>query len=242
MKAALAYPNPLGCGRSVIAFALGHIVDLSVTIVIETIADLGGRQDLTDTGSPLPQITRLLAAFAESDVFGVSCPIVTIALGHIVDLSVAIVIEAIADLRGRDDLTDTSAPLSAATRLLSSLTDAFVSGVSCPFVTIAWWHIVDLSIAVVITVIADLGMGCYFIFTCRPRASVAMLLTIVTSANTLGGGVACIAIALDIFIDTAVAIVIEAIAEGFIFLVGGGVMTAPSIPFAARYNALTDAV
>jgi hypothetical protein len=183
-----------------------------------------------------------LAAFAETDVFGVARPIVTIAWWHIVDLSVAIVIETIADLSRRDDLTDTSAPLTAVTRLLSSLTDAFVSGVAYAFVAIAWWDIVNLSVAIVIETVTHLGIGCIFLLTLRPCSTVAVLFAIATSTNASGGVVACVAIALDIFIDTAVAIVIETIAEGFIFLVGGRIIAAPSIAIAAGFCVFADAV
>jgi hypothetical protein len=142
------HQTSLACGPTEITFfaTKGAIVDLTVAIVVFAIADLGDRFNAC-AFYPCPAFTSLCSFFASADVAAAGTGSSALALTAFVDLSVAIVVFAIADLRlwlG----SRTSPPFSCAARFLASP----ASCAAC-----ARKGLVDFSVTIVVFVVADLG-------------------------------------------------------------------------------------
>lgn len=105
------------------------IVHESVAVVVFVVADLSGRKDTACTGCPLGILAKLCSVFAitlttvcgwaiEARLRKRGC-----GGGLVVDLSVAIVIETIADLDGRGDFTLAGLPTAKFTFLCACFAD-----------------------------------------------------------------------------------------------------------------------
>ena len=192
---------------------------------------------------PLIADTRLCAFFADPDAFGACGACVTrprIAIlaalattGGVIDLAVTIVIEVVAALIGlRQNLACTASPLVAAARLCTIFAGSCIAGVggacvagACIAVLAASAAFIDLTIAVVVEVIATnfVRRGSDIADAAAPYAALAGLFASAARPDILCSGGACVTgarlsvlargVALGIFIDEAIAIVIDAIAK-----------------------------
>jgi len=122
------------------------VVDLAVAIVIFAIADLDNCLDAC-TRSPFSALTSLSAFFAGADILSARSGGSALALAAFVDLAVAIVVFAVADL-GLWFGGGAAFPLSSAAGLFAASTSSL---------TITREIFVDLAIAIVVFVVADLG-------------------------------------------------------------------------------------
>ena len=132
------------------------VINLSVAVVVFVVADLGLGCDLTEAMSPLTYTTNLRSHSANPNPCRSECPSVTSAAQTFVNLSVAVVVFAVADLCAWKDLTDTRTPLTGVTGLCSLPANACVCRACWAVVTASLETVVDLPIAIVVESIADL--------------------------------------------------------------------------------------
>jgi hypothetical protein len=226
-------------------------VDLSIAIVVQSVADLGGRERLALASALVNVLASgifraiLYARSAWANVRGSSgstvaetCRTGGTACTVVIDQAVAIVIEAIADLRFGRDLAFAGSPCVAEGGLsladlytASASARAFAHGGACvagsegigdAFAAI----VIDLSVAIVILTIADLRGGCDLAIAAAKavlaggRIGDADLEA--TPTTTFVGGSFCARVAkacitgdtaCTTFIDLTIAIVIETIAD-----------------------------
>lgn len=149
------------------------VIDVAITIVILVIASFGlGRNCADALSRPLGVLADLLTIATSATSSGIYWPNITRATRSrttsttgiiFVDLLVAIVVLAVAQFELWEDLIFTRPPISEDTRLCTSSTSpdilrvglAFIAGASHGLVCA--FDIVDISIAIVINAIADLG-------------------------------------------------------------------------------------
>ncbi len=153
------------------------------------------------------------------------------AFAIVVDLAVAIVVEAIADLgRCGRHFTDASTPRTTATDLITVSTDPFVAffvgscgrtGFDVTAATRAA-SLVDLAVAVVIKTVATFGCGALLSTTLAPTAILARLNSHKTRSNALGigrPGITLLRLALlakTTIVRDAVAVVVKPVPTDFL--------------------------
>jgi hypothetical protein len=224
-------------------------VDRAVTIIILVVAELGAGDDLTSTGSPLAAGAGLCTAFADafarssrtSGVTSAGLAVETIAT--FVYKTVAIVVLAVAEFFGADDLSLTGRKLSGGAGTFAGFAKtfaeiatfaigktAFVSAGVAGFVVT-----VDVTVTIVVFVVADLTRRFRRSFAGAPGsfgtdllaggAGTCTSIIAATIAFTACGGV--VTFALD-SIDLAITIVVDTITT----FTGGKDLSETDGPFA----------
>ncbi len=194
------------------AWALCAFVDFSVTVVVDTVTDLGF--GLTGKTGAFFAAFALLNACAASGG--------TRADQVFVDKSVAIVVFAVADLRSGFEGSYTKLPIAVDALLFSSIAKG-LTGAFFAFFALCSAVVVDLAVAIVICVVAAKLFFCGFAFTdtSAPDAVCTGLLACFTRADAFcssgaavaGASVFVVAFAVFVFVDLAVAVVVFAIAD-----------------------------
>jgi hypothetical protein len=191
------------------------LVDLAVAVVVEVVAALGGSLFIGQADRPLPCAGHV-AARANARLPGVAC--VPNTSNAVVYVTVAIVIEQIADLGSGQHLPDALAVVAA--DALSHPDAAFTHPLGSGRTVVAWFlertagsAVIDQAVAVVVDAVAELG--------CRRSGDGVTARGVAgfgahQRARTRAGaspGRAGLAEAHKLLIDLAVAIVVKAVAE-----------------------------
>jgi hypothetical protein len=201
------------------------VIDLAIAIFILVVCTkLVARDGLALTFAPFAAFTALVTAFASTDIFGSLGACIAglceffVATDLVVDLSIAIVVFAVADFGLWDDLFATSGvPLGILAELDTcfAFADALGSGgagiggaspsdrVGCVF------DVIDFSVAVVIFSVAIFGAGLCGGFADAVAEGIASVHTILTSA--LFARITADFTEVGDVIDLAVAIIVDLI-------------------------------
>ena len=202
------------------------VVDLSIAIVVDAIADLCDRRDLSGARRPLAcgladAFARLTGAASKGRrrriVTGLSLTDLAFAdlvIGEVVDLAIAIIVDAVADLGGSGS-SITSEPLAERTNFFACVTTTLTGAADI---------VIDASVAIVVLVVASLSAGEALAVTRFPfSGSIAGLTACFAMAHALGIARAAVTIAALVggtfaaFVDISVAIVVDAIAADLCF-------------------------
>jgi len=175
---------------------------LTVAVIVDAIADFGGRLDSADAWTPNSGLSAYLQTFlAGADVGAAGLFVTGVACAVLVDNSIAIVVEAIADFGLGFDSADTCTPGSVVAGLNPLTTDADIrtAGLLQIFVHEA--------VAVVVDAVTDFFGWFYGALTFAPFTILANHYTLTAGADisTTGNG--------KVFIYLAVAVVVETIAD-----------------------------
>jgi hypothetical protein len=202
------------------------VVDLPVAIVVDAVAGLSGGGGLTEAGRPLAcGLADAFACFTGAASEGGSRRIVAslfladltfadLVIGEIIDLAIAIIVDAVADLR-RGGRSVTSEPLTERTNFFACITTALTGAADI---------VIDKPVAIVVLVAACLGAGKALTCAGFPFSSgIAGLTACFAMAYALGIAGAAVTIAALVggtfatFVDGSVAIVVDAIAADLCF-------------------------
>ncbi len=147
----------------------------AVAVVVKIVAGFGAWSDFAEASSPDTRRTGLQAFFTDTFSFGPCGAAITIAGNVFVDFAVAIVVFVVADLDVGFDLPNACAPDPVVAGFFAFFADAALIGSCGSIVTIAVEFsakrvVVDLSVAVVVFAVADLGRRGDLVEARRPLA------------------------------------------------------------------------
>ena len=144
----------LGAGHPEVRKAL---VAHAVAVVVLAVADLRRRDHLTRAGAPHARGAGLVARAADAHTRGARGPGVAAPDHALVDRTVAVVVDVVAGLDARADLTRAGAPAPDGAGLRPGGAGAHARGATRAAVAGAREALVDEPVAVVVDVVADLG-------------------------------------------------------------------------------------
>jgi len=223
-----------------IALAAQPLVGSAVAVVVEAVTDIRGGKHLVLTTTPDVVVAAgLCAREAKTSVAGFGGTVVAVsfvarfalAVGSVIDGAVAVVVEAVAELRHGELLVLATGPLVLiATELQAAAAEADVLSAHGSFVALhgltrlalAFVELVGQAVAVVVELIADLFHRCDPADAGLPVPVVVALLcphfADAATGRFLGAAIAFLArsgeaVTIDAVIYLAAAIIVEAVAE-----------------------------